>query len=286
MVTTNLGHHHITDGSKQGKICPALMETITGNFSKISLDGRNNVGISLDAGLQVPKPKSLHWVGQRQRVNKGELKNILNYDINKKIQFPFNFQAANDFKGSPGQLKTGARLRLGPGQARDSKLGTKRTLNFSSTQVKTETQPKTGNKSVQPTDIGGARAEKSGGHRQSDDDRKKADPPPDQGLRCDGCGVQSSSSRKLERHKRIFHDYKAAQNDSFKSMALKCFQCRKNFSGVAKLLIHKNSHTGKLKPGGVCNLCKSRFDDIKRHHLEKHILEDEKKGCDNEVVVI
>lgn len=177
-------------------------------------------------------------------------------------------------------------MRLGPGQARDSKLGTKRTLNFSSAQVKTETQAKTGNSSVQPSEIGGgARAEKSGGLRQSDDDRKKADTSQDQGLRCDGCGVQASSSRKLERHKRIFHDYKAAQNDSNKSIAFKCFQCRKNFSGVAKLLIHKNSHTAKLKPGGVCNLCKSRFDDIKRHHLDKHILVDEKKEI-NEVVVI
>ena len=177
-------------------------------------------------------------------------------------------------------------MRLGPGQARDSKLGTKRTLNFSSTQVKTETQTTTGNTSVQPSEIRGARAAKSDGQRQSDDDKKKADTPPDQVLRCDGCGVQSSSSRKLERHKRIFHDYKASQNDSNKSMAFKCFHCRKNFSGVAKLLIHKNSHTAKLKPGGVCNLCKARFDDIKRHHLEKHILGDEKKRIDNEVVFI
>lgn len=89
MVTSNLGHHHITDGSKQGKICPALMENITGNFSKISLDGRNNVGISLDAGLQVPKPKSLHWVGQRQRVSRGE---FTNDDINEILHFLLIFK--------------------------------------------------------------------------------------------------------------------------------------------------------------------------------------------------
>ena len=176
-------------------------------------------------------------------------------------------------------------MRLGAGQARDSKLGTKKTLNLSSTQVKTET--KTGNISVQPSHGGGSRAEKSGDQRQSEDDRKKAESSPDQRLKCDGCGVQSSSSRKLERHRRIFHDYKDSQNDTSKATMFKCFQCRKSFSGVAKLLIHKYSHTTKLKHGGgVCNLCKARFDDIKRHHLEKHILLDEKKKIDDEVIII
>ena len=176
-------------------------------------------------------------------------------------------------------------MRLGAGQARDSKLGTKKTLNFSSTQVKTET--KTGNISVQPSHGGGVRAdEKLGDQRQSEDDRKKAESSPDQRLKCDGCGVQSSSSRKLERHKRIYHDYKASQNETSKATTFKCFQCRKSFSGVAKLLIHKYSHTTKLRPGGVCNLCKSRFDDIKKHHLEKHILVAEKKKIDNEVIII
>ena len=93
MVTTSLGHHHITDVSKQG--CPAVMENITGNFSKISLDGRNNEGISLDAGLQVPKPKSLHWVGQRQRVNRGEFKN---YDIKEKFNFLLIFKLQTTLK--------------------------------------------------------------------------------------------------------------------------------------------------------------------------------------------
>ena len=178
-------------------------------------------------------------------------------------------------------------MRLGAGQARDSKLGTKKTLNFSSTQVKTET--KTENISVQPSHRGGVRAdEKSGDQRQSEDYRKKAESSPDQRLKCDGCGVQSSSSRKLERHRRIFHDYKAAQNDISKATTFKCFQCRKSFNGVAKLLIHKYSHTTKLLKhgGGVCNLCKSKFDDIKRHHLEKHILLDEKKKIDDEVMII
>ena len=82
MVTSNLGHHHITDVSKQGTMCPAAMENITGSFSKISLEGRNDVGTSLDASLHVPKPKSLHWVTQRQRVSRGEY-----YDINEKSNF-------------------------------------------------------------------------------------------------------------------------------------------------------------------------------------------------------
>ena len=71
MVTSNRGHHLIRDVSKQGKMCPSMMENITGEFSKISLDGRNNAGNSLD--LQVPKPKNLHWVGQRHGASsKGE----------------------------------------------------------------------------------------------------------------------------------------------------------------------------------------------------------------------
>ena len=82
MVTSNLGHHHITDVSKQGRMCTAAMENITGNFSKISLEGRNDAGISLDSSLHVPKPKSLHWVTQRQRVSRGEY-----YDINEKSNF-------------------------------------------------------------------------------------------------------------------------------------------------------------------------------------------------------
>ena len=84
MVTSNLGHHHITDVSKQGGKCPGpvAMENITGSFSKISLDGRNDSGISMDASLQVPKPKSLHWVTQRQRVSRGEY-----YDINENSNF-------------------------------------------------------------------------------------------------------------------------------------------------------------------------------------------------------
>ena len=62
MVTNNLVHHHITE----------VMQNISGNFSKISLDGKDFAGKSLDPRIQVPKPKSLHWVTQRQRVSSGE----------------------------------------------------------------------------------------------------------------------------------------------------------------------------------------------------------------------
>ena len=40
---------------------------------------------------------------------------------------------------------------------------------------------------------------------------------------------------------------------------------------VAKLLIHKYCHASKLKCGSVCNLCKSRFEDIRKHHRDTHI---------------
>ena len=68
----------------------------------------------------------------------------------------------------------------------------------------------------------------------------------------------------------------------------KCFQCKKRFSNVAKLLMHKKSHSRKAKPKtqGVCNLCKSRFDDIKRHQLEKHMLVDKNKKNDEDEIII
>ena len=148
----------------------------------------------------------------------------------------------------------------------------KKTLNFSSTLVKTEIQTKKrDNLTVLiPSEVGGvARAEETGDKMSSEDARLKAEDTAGQRLRCEGCGVQSSSTEKLERHQRLFHDSKGAKKDS--NALFKCVQCSKGFSGVAKLLIHKYSHSVKLKPGGVCNLCKARFDNIKRHHLEKHI---------------
>ena len=131
------------------------------------------------------------------------------------------------------------------------------------------------------------RAERSGDQRPSEGDREEAET--GKRLRCDECGVQSSTSEKLGRHKRLFHDNKEAQNnDTNKSVMFKCVQCKKRFSSVAKLLMHKNSHSHTAKPrtGGICNLCKSRFDDIKIHQLEKHILVDEKKMIDDEVIII
>ena len=52
---------------------------------------------------------------------------------------------------------------------------------------------------------------------------------------------------------------------------------------VAKLLIHKYCHASKLKCGSVCNLCKSRFEDIRKHHRDAHIRD---SGEDQETVII
>ena len=67
-----------------------------------------------------------------------------------------------------------------------------------------------------------------------------------------------------------------------------CIQCKKCFSNVAKLLMHKKSHSRKAKPKtrGVSNLCKSRLDDIKKHQLEKHMLVDKKKKIDEDEIII
>ena len=79
MVTNNLDHQHITE----------VMTNITGTFSKISLDREKVAGNYLEASIQVPKPKSLHWVTTRQRVSRGE--QMENYVIIEKSNFPLIF---------------------------------------------------------------------------------------------------------------------------------------------------------------------------------------------------
>ena len=87
--------------------------------------------------------------------------------------------------------------------------------------------------------------------------------------RCDMCNIQSTSKRKLERHRRLCHE---TSTNNVASSSYRCFQCRKTFNQFAKLLIHKYSHpVSGVKSGNVCNLCRTRFDDIKKHHQETHL---------------
>ena len=84
------------------------------------------------------------------------------------------------------------------------------------------------------------------------------------GLRCEVCDIKASSITRLERHRRL---HQTLENSS----SFKCLQCRKSFDQLAKLLIHKHSHS-RLKPGGVCNLCRARYSNIAWHHQNYHIL--------------
>lgn len=93
-------------------------------------------------------------------------------------------------------------------------------------------------------------------------------------LRCDICDIQSSSIRKLERHRRLCHE-SLQQNKTI----FRCVQCKKSFNQFAKLLIHKYSHN--RQGGSVCNLCKERFVNIKGHHQEYHI-----KPSENETTLV
>ena len=188
MVTSNQGHH--TNIGTQGK-CPSPgPDNLT----------RDLAGISLGSALPVPRPKSLNWVTQRQR---GRGEKMSKYDVYENFHFLL-IPAANEFRGSPGKLKSGARLRLGHGPE-DSKLRSKKTSNFSST--KTETQNTFVNSNGER--LGGdneslednkKRVEASGQMLMVDDrsikDNKKRVESSGQRLRCEGCGVQASSSGK------------------------------------------------------------------------------------------
>ena len=93
-------------------------------------------------------------------------------------------------------------------------------------------------------------------------------------LRCDICDIQSSSMRKLERHRRLCHESLQQSKTIFR-----CVQCKKSFNQFAKLLIHKYSHN--RQGGSVCNLCRERFVNIKGHHQEYHI-----KPSENETTLV
>merc|ERR1712129_132142 len=88
--------------------------------------------------------------------------------------------------------------------------------------------------------------------------------------KCEICGVASSSEQKMERHRR-FHGTSGSSRKTALKSVFKCSLCRKTFNQFAKLIIHKYNHPKSLKSNDLCNLCKARFDDISRHHLEVHI---------------
>eukprot|EP00092_Neocalanus_flemingeri_P015548 GFUD01016830.1.p1 GENE.GFUD01016830.1~~GFUD01016830.1.p1 ORF type:complete len:241 (-),score=27.06 GFUD01016830.1:112-834(-) len=86
-------------------------------------------------------------------------------------------------------------------------------------------------------------------------------------LKCEMCGVTSSSEHKMERHRKLHQTNRKVP----KKTVFKCFQCRKTFNQFAKLIIHKYNHPKSLKSNDLCNLCKARFENLSRHHLEVHI---------------
>ena len=100
--------------------------------------------------------------------------------------------------------------------------------------------------------------------------------------KCEVCGVASSSEQKMERHRRLHGTTRKA---ALKSV-FKCSQCRKTFNQFAKLIIHKYNHPKSLKSNDLCNLCKARFDDLYRHHLEVHINNSAEQNEAGEEVVI
>ena len=86
-------------------------------------------------------------------------------------------------------------------------------------------------------------------------------------FKCEICGVTSSSEYKMERHRKLHQtNLKVPRKTMFK-----CVKCRKTFNQFAKLIIHKYNHPKSLKSNDLCNLCKARFEDLSRHHLEVHI---------------
>ena len=86
-------------------------------------------------------------------------------------------------------------------------------------------------------------------------------------LKCDVCGIVSSSESRFKIHRKIHEEsFVVIKATKYK---FKCIPCKKNFNQLAKLLLHRKSHPGKL-PGHLCHVCLVRKLDLHHHYLEAH----------------
>jgi len=196
--------------------------------------------------LSVPNPKNQHWSSAT------------------------GHKARSSFKESPvKQLKSGARLRLGLGSADEIRTKSRKNLNFCSsspTRISSTTNSFVRSKTQTLREQNKEKVEQNQSEKAEQRDEKGK---MEQILRCEKCDIQSTSKRKLERHRRLCHE---TSTNKPGTSSYRCFQCRKSFNQFAKLLIHKYSHpVSGVKFGNVCNLCRTRFHDIKKHHQEAHI---------------
>lgn len=202
--------------------------------------------------LSVPRPRNLHWSPQSNRV--------------------YNNSVDNNFHESPKQLKSGARLRLGD----DETSRSRKKINFKSNSMKPIASISSRN--IDRTD---RHNPSTPANKEKADSMKGEEDKPI----CDICQVQSSSRKKLERHKKLCHDISNPKSSS----SYRCYQCKRSFNQFAKLLIHKYSHN-KGRNGSVCNVCKSRYSDINQHNKERHLSEElqsiQKIKIKNEVILL
>ena len=91
----------------------------------------------------------------------------------------------------------------------------------------------------------------------------------DNGLKCNQCGVTSSSEGKMKKHIQV-HEEQRVYNKANK-YKFRCLQCRKKFNQLAKLLLHRKSHKNRQEE--LCHPCNRRQKNLPEHYQNVHCSE-------------
>ena len=91
----------------------------------------------------------------------------------------------------------------------------------------------------------------------------------DNGLKCNQCGVTSSSEGKMKKHIQV-HEEQRVNNKATK-YKFRCLQCRKKFNQLAKLLLHRKSHKNRQEE--LCHPCNKRQKNLPEHYQNVHCSE-------------